>query len=101
RLRMLSTLDRTATRGLVRRMHEQLSRPGRPARTVADNPAAAGVGRGLIRRSFRKVRKAARHARFEGTPAAYHALRRRAKQLRYTIETFDGFYGEDARKLLR
>ena len=55
----------------------------------------------LIRSSFKKVRKAARHARADGTAAAHHALRRRAKQLRYTIEAFDGFYDDEARKLLR
>ena len=101
RTRMLGTLDRPATRSLIRRMHDLLARPRRPARVGADNPPAAVVAPQLIRRSFGKVRKAARHARSDGKAAAHHALRRRAKQLRYTIEAFDGFYGDEARHLLR
>jgi len=101
RTRMLGTLDRPATRSLIRRMHDLLARPGRPTRIGADNPPAAVVAPQLIRRSFRQLRKAARHARSDGTAAAHHALRRRAKKLRYTIEAFDAFYGGDAQRLLR
>jgi CHAD domain-containing protein len=101
RVRMLKTLDRTATRRLVLRMHETLAKPGRPVRISADDPPAAVIAPRLIRQSFSKVRKPARRARSEGTAAAHHWLRRRVKRLRYTIEAFDGFYGDDARRLLR
>ena len=100
RSRMLSMLDRSSTRRLVHGMSAALARPV-TARVTADNPVAATVAPQLIRRAYRKLRKAARTARADGTAAAHHALRRRAKRLRYTIESFDGFYGDDARRMLK
>ncbi len=100
RSRMLSMLDRPSTRRLIRRLQVALARPG-PARVRADNPVAAVVAPKLIRRSFKKVRRAAQAARADGTASAHHALRRRAKRFRYTIESFEGFYGNDARRLLK
>jgi triphosphatase len=100
RSRMLSMLDRSSTRRLVHGMLAALARPV-TARVTADNPVAATVAPRLIRRAYRKLRKTARTARADGTAAAHHALRGRAKRLRYTIESFDGFYGDDARRMLK
>ena len=52
-------------------------------------------------RSFKKVQRAAQAVRADGSAVAHHALRRRAKRLRYTIEAFDGFYGHQAARLLQ
>ena len=100
RSRMLDMLDRPSTRRLVRRMRVALARPA-PVRVRADNPVAAVVAPKLIRRSFKKVRRAAQAVRADGSASAHHALRRRAKRLRYTIEAFDGFYGDEAQRLLQ
>jgi CHAD domain-containing protein len=100
RSRMLSMLDRPSTRRLVRRLRAALARPA-PVRVRADNPVAAVAAPKLIRQSFKKVQRAAQAVRADGSAAAYHALRRRAKRLRYTIEAFDGFYGHQAARLLQ
>ena len=100
RSRMLSRLDRPSTRRLVRRLRAALAR-GAPVRVRADNPVAAVAAPKLIRRSFKKVQRAAQAVRADGSASAHHALRRRAKRLRYTIEAFDGFYGHEAARLLR
>ena len=100
RSRMLSMLDRPSTRRLVRRLRAALARPA-PVRVRADNPVAAVAAPKLIRQSFKKVQRAAQAVRADGSAAAYHALRRRAKRLRYTIEAFDGFYGHEAARLLQ
>ena len=100
RSRMLSMLDRPSTRRLVRRLRAALARPA-PVRVRADNPVAAVAAPKLIRESFKKVQRAAHAVRADGSAVAHHALRRRAKRLRYTIEAFDGFYGHQAARLLQ
>jgi len=98
--RMLDMLDRPSTRRLIHRLRVALARPGQvPVR--ADNPVAAVVAPKLIRGSFKRVRRAARALRTDGSASAHHALRRRAKRLRYTIEAFDGLYGNEAHRLLQ
>lgn len=100
RARMLGTLDRPSTRRLIARMSTALA----DANTVPvkrNNPVAAVVAPKLIRRSFKKMRRAAQEARANPSAAAHHFLRRRAKRLRYAIESFEGFYGESADDLLQ
>ncbi len=100
RTRMLSTLDRSSTRRLIERLRVALSNPNTvPVRH--DNPVSASVAPRLIRRRFKKVRRAAQEVRVNPTAATHHALRRRAKRLRYTIESFEGFYGKSADDLLQ
>jgi CHAD domain-containing protein len=100
RTRMLSALDRASTRRLIERMRYALASPDVvPVRR--NNPAAALVAPKVIRRTFRKVRQAAREARANPSPASHHFLRRRAKRLRYAIESFEGFYGKSADDLLQ
>jgi CHAD domain-containing protein len=100
RSRMLSMLDRPSTRRLVHRLRAALARPA-PVRVRADNPVAAVAAPKLIRESFKKVQRAAQAVRADGSAVAHHALRRRAKRLRYTIEAFDGFYDHQAARLLQ
>jgi CHAD domain-containing protein len=66
-----------------------------------NNPPAAVVAPKLIRRNFKKLRRAAEAIRVDPTAAAHHYLRRRAKRFRYTIESFEGFYGQSADQLLQ
>jgi CHAD domain-containing protein len=100
RTRMLRALDRRATPRMVQRMRQVLART-QTRRSGAGAPAAAVAAPALIRRNFKKVRRAARDLHGDGSAAAHHALRRRAKRLRYTIEAFDGLYGIEAQKLVR
>jgi triphosphatase len=100
RSRMLDMLDGPSTRRLIRRLRVALAR-SEPVRVRADNPVAAVVAPKLIRRSFRKMRRAALVLRKDGSASAHHALRRCAKRLRYTLEAFDGFYGREAARLLQ
>jgi CHAD domain-containing protein len=100
RTRLLAALDRESTRRLVERLHAALSRPNRiPVRR--NNPVAAVVAPRLIRRTFKKLRRAAKEADKHMTPVAYHEVRRRTKRLRYAIESFEGFYGDAAAELLQ
>ncbi len=100
RTRMLNTLDRPSTRRLIERMRTALANSNTvPVKRT--NPVAASVAPKLIRRSFKKVRGAAEELRVNPTAAAHHFLRRRAKRLRYAIESFEGFYGESADDLLQ
>ncbi len=66
RSRMLSMLDRPSTRRLVRRLRAALARPA-PVRVRADNPVAAVAAPKLIRRSFKKVQRAAQAVRADGS----------------------------------
>ncbi len=100
RTRMLAALDRASTRRLIERLRVALFKPNRMA-VRRNNPIAARVAPRLIRRTFRKLRRAADAADRHMDAAAYHNVRRRTKRLRYAIESFDGFYGESAMKMLQ
>jgi len=57
-----------------------------------------------VRRRFRKLRRSVRRLHTKSSMEDYHAVRRRAKQLRYAIECGAGMFGkpaEDALKALR
>lgn len=99
RTRMLAALDRDTTRRLVERLRVALFKANRlPVKS--NNPVAALVAPKLIRRTFKKLRRAAQAADRHMTAEAYHDVRRRTKRLRYAIESFDGFYGEGAGEAL-
>ena len=66
-----------------------------------NNPVAALVAPKLIRRGFKKLRRAADDARKHMSAVAYHEVRRRTKRLRYAIESFEGFYGDSAADFLQ
>jgi triphosphatase len=100
RARMLRMLDRASTQALVRRLHAELSKPDR-VRVGRNNPPAVQVAPLLLRRYHKNFRKAADAARDYPAAEKYHEMRRRAKRLRYAIESFEGFYGEAASDFLR
>jgi CHAD domain-containing protein len=99
RARMIRALDSEPTR----RWLETLS--------LASAPAAAGNGafsdRVLlfmperVRRRFRKLRKSVRRLHTKSSMEDYHAVRRRAKQLRYAIECGAGMFGKPAEETLK
>jgi CHAD domain-containing protein len=100
RAKMLNALDRRATRHLIDRLGAALADPD-PVPVKRNNPLAAVVAPRLIRRNFKKLRRAAEAVRADPTAASNHYLRRRAKRLRYTIESFTGFYGQCADHVLQ
>ncbi len=100
RARMLAVLDRASTRHLVERLRLALFKPNRMA-VKRNNPVAALVAPKLIRRTFKKLRRAAEEARKHMSAVAYHEVRRRTKRLRYAIESFEGVYGDSAPDLLQ
>jgi CHAD domain-containing protein len=99
RTRMLAALDRESTRRLIERLRIALFKPNRMA-VKRNNPIAALVAPRLIRRTFKKLRRAADAADKHMNAAVNHNVRRRAKRLRYAIESFEGFYGASAGELL-
>src|SRR5256885_260849 len=54
-----------------------------------------------IRSRFRKLRKSVRRLGPESSMEDYHAVRRRAKQLRYAIESGAGLFGNPAQETLK
>jgi CHAD domain-containing protein len=100
RAKMLHALDRHSTRRLIDRLGSALAIPD-PVPVKHNNPAAAVAAPKLIRRNFKKLCRAAEAIRADPTAVAHHYLRRRAKRLRYTIESFEGFYGQSADHLLQ
>jgi CHAD domain-containing protein len=69
--------------------------PGR-----AREPAAEAVP-GLVRRRYRRLRKAAAHLDPSSPAAELHRARIRAKQLRYSVEFVADLYGKPARRLVK
>jgi len=54
-----------------------------------------------VRRRFRRLRKAVRRLGADSTMDDYHKVRRRAKQLRYALESGTVTYGKPADELLK
>jgi len=98
RARLVRALDSVSTRHWL----ETLARAG------AENPAHGGeTGSALsvmperVRRRYRKLRKAVRALRETASMEDYHEVRRRAKQLRYAIESASDMLGKPADDLLK
>jgi CHAD domain-containing protein len=99
RARMIRALDSAPTR----RWLETL--------TLASAQASAGNGafadRAMlvmpqrVRRRFRKLRRSVRRLHIKSSMEDYHAVRRRAKQLRYAIECGAGMFGKPAEETLK
>jgi CHAD domain-containing protein len=64
-------------------------------------PRAATVMPERVRARFRKLQKAVRKLDTHSSMDAYHLVRRRAKQLRYSIECGAGLFGKPAESMLR
>ena len=86
-LRWRQTLETylTTTPSLVRRAQRQ--------------PAAMVLPQ-VVRKSYRKLRKAADALTPSSTPEEYHRVRRLTKRLRYALDTCSGIYGDSAQELM-
>ena len=99
RARMLQALDSESTRGWIDTVRALVEEPsGAPS---ASSLGAAAVMPELISDRFRKLRKAFRRLNALSSMEEYHAVRARAKKLRYTIEPAAVIYGKPAGEMLR
>jgi CHAD domain-containing protein len=105
-------LERTRARGrMLRALDSEPTRRWLEALTLATTEPAAGDGADAVsamvvmpervRRRFRKLRTAVQRLRPKSSMEAYHDVRRRAKQLRYAIESGAAMFGKPADDTLK
>ncbi|MGH8132453.1 MAG: CHAD domain-containing protein [Steroidobacteraceae bacterium] len=100
RTRMLRALDS----GPTRRWIQTLARAGAQAPAGNGAPGAAGAASPVpqqVRRRFRRLRKAVRRLCGSSSMEDYHKVRRRAKQLRYVLESGALTYGKPVEEMLK
>jgi CHAD domain-containing protein len=100
RTHLLHALDSPAIQGWTRDWQQHL-RDATPGSARAQRAATAIVARDLIRGEMRSLRKRARRLGKNSTADEYHEVRIRTKRLRYTLDAFDGLYGESAAIFVR
>ena len=99
RARMVRALDSETTR----RWLQTLAAASESASVEADASVVtvAAVMPRRVRRRFRRLRKAVQRLRPSSSMEDYHKVRRRAKQLRYALESGAFNYGKPAEEMLR
>jgi CHAD domain-containing protein len=97
--RMVRALDSEATRRWLQTL-AAMSESGAAEAATNVMTALAGMPR-LVRRRFRRLRKAMRRLRPSSSMDDYHKVRRRAKQLRYALESGVFDYGKPAEEMLK
>jgi CHAD domain-containing protein len=99
RAMMLGMLDSEATRHWLEVLN--LASADFASTATPQAPRAATVMPERVRARFRKLRKAVRKLDAHSSMDAYHVVRRRAKQLRYSIECGLDLFGKPAEGILR
>ncbi|HEV2285360.1 MAG TPA: CHAD domain-containing protein [Steroidobacteraceae bacterium] len=100
RARMLRSLDSEATRRWLQLLATATEAPA--ARDAAAQVVTvAAVMPARVRRRFRRLRKAVRRLRADSSMDDYHKVRRRAKQLRYALESGTFIVGKPAEEMLK
>jgi len=99
RARMLRALDSEPTRRWIQTLTAASVAP--PAANDAGAVSFAAVMPQRVRRRFRRLRKAVRRLRADSAMEDFHRVRRRAKQLRYALESGVALYGKPAEELLK
>ena len=97
---MLRHLKTSAFQRWMAELHGQLDGP--PPTSELPEEAYERVGAAapeILRRRFKRARRAARNLDARAPDAAFHELRIRVKKLRYTIEFFAGLHPKAARRL--
>jgi triphosphatase len=97
RRRMLEALDSRRYERLVSNFSGTLRRGRSPAPT---GPILE-VAPGLVRRRYKKVRKAADALGEDSSPEEFHELRKKGKRLRYALEPLREIYGEPVEKMVK
>jgi CHAD domain-containing protein len=96
RRRMLEALDSKRYVALVADFSGTLRRGRSPAPTAPIVESAPA----LVRRRYRKVRKAASKITRDSPPEEFHDLRKKGKRLRYALEPLQGIYGKPSEKMV-
>ena len=99
RARMIRALDSEPTRRWIQTLSAATE-----AAPAANDAGAATVGTVLpqrVRRRFRRLRKAVRRLCADSSMDDYHKVRRRAKQLRYALDSGSALYGKPADEMLK
>lgn len=99
RARMLRALDSEPTRRWIQTLTAAAEAP--PAANDAGAGTVAAVMPQRVRRRFRRLRRAVRRLRADSSMDDYHKVRRRAKQLRYALESGLALYGKPADEMLK
>ena len=101
RTQMLGMLDSEATRHWLGVLNLASADFSSVAVAAPQAPRAATVMPERVRARFRKLRKTVRKLDTHSSMDAYHLVRRRAKQLRYSIECGADLFGKPAESMLR
>jgi CHAD domain-containing protein len=99
RTRMIRALDSEPTRRWIQTL--TTASEAKPAANDAGAATIAAVMPQRVRRRFRRLRKAVRRLRGDSSMEDYHKVRRRAKQLRYALESGAVMYGKPADEMLK
>jgi triphosphatase len=97
RRNMLQTLDSDRYERFVSSFSGTLRRGRSPAPTRPILEAAPE----LVRRRYRKVRRAADRLAGDSSPEEFHDLRKKGRRLRYALEPLQGIYGKPAEKMIK
>lgn len=101
RAQMLRALDAKPTRRWLQKLSSQPAEQASGAASASPRSTAAlAVLPRLIRRRYRKLRKRARRLGPDSSMADYHAVRVRAKKLRYALEIVAASYEKPAEEML-
>lgn len=96
--RLLAALDSPRYDALVRQMTVLLLAGPSEQQAEAMQPVRLFAGPVLLRR-YKRLRREADALTPQSEPAAYHAVRIRAKRLRYSVEFFSSLYGRPAARV--
>jgi CHAD domain-containing protein len=99
RARMVRVLDSEAARRWIETLVDVSTR-GVPRGNGAD-PASAALVAQRTRRRYRRLRKAVRRLGARSSMDDYHRVRRRAKQLRYALESGAALCGKPSQDMLQ
>jgi CHAD domain-containing protein len=100
RARLLKALDSPPVQAWMRDWRQHLA-ACTPGSSRAQRILTAVAARKLIREQARRLRKRAQRLDDNSPADDYHAVRIRAKRLRYTIDAFASLYGEAAGDYVR
>jgi CHAD domain-containing protein len=98
--RMLSVLDSVSVQRDLQELRSLLTAHSAALELSSPN-LAVNVAPELIRRRYRKVRKAADLLTSDSSIEAYHEVRGQVKRLRYALEAVAALYGKPAAEMLR
>jgi triphosphatase len=96
RRRMLEALNSKRYERLVSDFSGTLRR----GRSQAPADPILEAAPGLVRRRYRKVRKAANALSEDSSPEEFHELRKKGKRLRYALEPLQEIYGRPAERMV-